>query len=331
MRNMRKILLSLAAMLVLAGVTCEASNLRFNYKAGGITHISADYELITPEGSDPFWTRIEFVGFPDGSSAYLLYLNFESKKATTVPKGVKMAATLSSGKILRFEQIGSDNATKNAFRRGKDLVYWNRTKYLVEGADMEKMSHGVKSVDVITGWDPDDFVTAVFRDDAFAKALASQMQVIKKAENGTVELKDDLARYSDNTGSITAISKPVVAKGVSSIYNVGLTYLFYKESYNEDFDLKIQIGSDKKYSIPVESKVVFTISDGSTVELRQTRDAVNYLYLYPTLDEIRKLKKGVRTISFESEKGLFSDTFKDDSFAIAVNRLYQALMNVSAL
>ena len=65
MRNMRKILLSLAAMLVLAGVTCEASTLRFNYKAGGITHISADYELITPEGSDPFWTRIEFVGFPE--------------------------------------------------------------------------------------------------------------------------------------------------------------------------------------------------------------------------------------------------------------------------
>ena len=328
---MRKILLALAAALAFAGAACAESTLRFNYRTKGITHISADYEFITPEGADPFWTRVEFVGFPDGSSAYLLYLNFESKKATTVPKGVKMAATLSNGKILRFEQIGSDSATKNAIRRGKNTVYWNRTKYLVEGADMEKMSHGVKSVDVITGWDPDDFMTAVFRNDELAKVISSQMKVIKEAENGTVELKDDLARYSDNTGSITAISNPVVAKGVTDIYNVSMTYLFYKDSYKEDFDLRIQIGTEKKHSIPVESKVVFTLADGSSVELTQTRDAVNFLSLYPALDDVRKLKKGVRTISYETEKGLVSDTFKDDSFSIAVNRLYQALMNVSAL
>ena len=256
-----------------------AKGIRYNYKTNGITHISADYDRIEVAGTDPFYTRVEFVGFPDGSSAYLLYMNFEQKAATNVPKGVKMAVTLPGGKIIRLDQIGTDDATKQAFTRGKNRVYWNRTKYLVEKADMERMVKGIKSLDVITGWDPDDYIQVSFPSDELGKVIASQCKDILSASSSTAEVDGKIDRYSDNSSSLTVIAKPAVAKGTSNIYNIGMSYLYYKNTNSEDMDLTIQIGTDSVNQIDIEAPVVFTFSDGTSLTLRQTRESENFLCL----------------------------------------------------
>ena len=307
-----------------------AKGIRYNYKTNGITHISADYDRIEVAGTDPFYTRVEFVGFPDGSSAYLLYMNFEQKAATNVPKGVKMAVTLPGGKIIRLDQIGTDDATKQAFTRGKNRVYWNRTKYLVEKADMERMVKGIKSLDVITGWDPDDYIQVSFPSDELGKVIASQCKDILSASSSTAEVDGKIDRYSDNSSSLTVIAKPAVAKGTSNIYNIGMSYLYYKNTNSEDMDLTIQIGTDSVNQIDIEAPVVFTFSDGTSLTLRQTRESENFLCLYPTMEDVRKLVT-VKSISVQTKKGAVTDTFENNSFSSVANKIYQTLMAISVL
>ena len=291
-----------------------AKGIRYNYKTNGITHISADYDRIEVAGTDPFYTRVEFVGFPDGSSAYLLYMNFEQKAATNVPKGVKMAVTLPGGKIIRLDQIGTDDATKQAFIRGKNRVYWNRTKYLV------------------TGWDPDDYIQVSFPSDELGKVIASQCKDILSASSSTAEVDGKIDRYSDNSSSLTVIAKPAVAKGTSNIYNIGMSYLYYKNTNSEDMDLTIQIGTDSVNQIDIEAPVVFTFSDGTSLTLRQTRESENFLCLYPTMEDVRKLVTGtVKSISVQTKKGAVTDTFENNSFSSVANKIYQTLMAISVL
>ena len=309
-----------------------AKGIRYNYKTNGITHISADYDRIEVAGTDPFYTRVEFVGFPDGSSAYLLYMNFEQKAATNVPKGVKMAVTLPGGKIIRLDQIGTDDATKQAFTRGKNRVYWNRTKYLVEKADMERMVKGIKSLDVITGWDPDDYIQVSFPSDELGKVIASQCKDSISASSSTAEVDGKIDRYSDNSSSLTVIAKPAVAKGTSNIYNIGMSYLYYKNTNSEDMDLTSQIGTDSVNQIDIEAPVVFTFSDGTSLTLRQTRESENFLCLYPTMEDVRKLVSGtVKSISVQTKKGAVTDTFENNSFSSVANKIYQTLMAISVL
>lgn len=309
-----------------------AKGIRYNYKTNGITHISADYDRVEVAGTDPFYTRVELVGFPDGSSAYLLYMNFEQKTATNVPKGVKMAVTLPGGKIVRLDQIGTDSATKQAFMRGKNRVYWNRTKYLVEKADMEKMVRGIKSIDVITGWEPDDYIQIAFASDELGKVISSQCKDILDASSSTAEVDGKIDRYSDNSSSLTVIAKPAVAKGSSNIYNIGMSYLYYKNTNAEDMDLTIQIGTEAVNMIDIEAPVVFTFSDGTSLTLRQTRESENFLCLYPTMDDVRKLISGsVKSISIQTKKGAVTDTFENNAFSSVANKIYQTLMAVSVL
>lgn len=331
--NMKKRVAIIIPLFLLAIAQISfAKGIRYNYKTNGITHISADYDRVEISGTDPFYTRVEFVGFPDGSSAYLLYMNFEQKTATNVPKGVKMAVTLPGGKIIRLDQIGTDNATKQAFTRGKNRVYWNRTKYLVEKADMEKMVKGIKSIDVITGWDPDDYIQVSFASDELGKIIASQCKDILEASSSTAEVDGKIDRYSDNSSSLTVIAKPSVAKGKTNIYNIGMSYLYYKNTNAEDMDLTIQIGTESVNMIDIEAPVVFTFTDGTSLTLRQTRESENFLCLYPTMDDIRKLvSHNVKSISIQTKKGAVTDTFENNSFSSVANKIYQTLMGVSVL
>ena len=154
---MKKVLLSILAALVCCSAFSQ--QIRTNYRSGGFTHISTDYEDIKL-ADIPSEMRVELVGLPDGSSMYLLYINLIQKEAVVTPKGVKMSATLPSGKFIRLDQIGQDSATK---RRREDGLFVNRLKYAAEPADIEKMIHGVKSIDLVTGWNPDDYVPAGIR------------------------------------------------------------------------------------------------------------------------------------------------------------------------
>lgn len=326
MKGKRFFLSGLLALSCLAA--SAAGTLRYGYKHNGITHISTDYERITL-GENAFWTRVESVGFPDGSAAWLLYLDFEGKQSVNVPKGVKMAATLAGGKLLRLEQIGTDVATKRAFQRGKEHYYLNRTKYMAEPGEMTRLCAGVKSLDVVTGWDPDDYIQVSFPGDEWAKLLSAHVAAIEAAP-APEDLSGEVARYADSNNSLLVAAKPEVVKGGTMLYNVGLTYLYYKTNGNEDFDLSLQLGTDRQYSIPVESEVAFLLGDGTKVSLRQTREVPNSLFLYPSVADVRRMiAAGVSRIDIQTESGTVSDTFSARALSDALNRQYQLLMSVS--
>ena len=175
------------AILAFALLTCaalQAQQVRSNYRTDGMTHIATQAESLS-FGNVPGKTSVELVGFPDGSTLYLLYITLEpAKKASTAaPKGVKMAVNLTGGKLVRLEQIGQYPASSKI----------TQLKYAVESADMEKMVRGIKSVDIVTGWDPDDYVQATFANDELGALLKRHCEAILKASEKTVEFKATLA------------------------------------------------------------------------------------------------------------------------------------------
>ncbi|MBR6346353.1 MAG: hypothetical protein IKR69_03090 [Bacteroidales bacterium] len=326
---MRRILSLIAAILV----TCAASGagIRSNYRtSSGVTHILSDYVYID-KAAVPFHLATELVGFPDGSTAYLLHINYEEKTVRNVPKGVKMAVTLAGGKILRFEQMSSDDPTRRAFMNSKkERVYWNHTKYLVETKEMEKMVKGVKSIDVITGWDPDDYIQLSFPGDEFALTLKQQCSDIYTAAEKTEQLSGSLGNYSDGASSLMITAKPIPAKGARCSYNICLTYIYYKNSNSEDFDISFMIGSDSIWHVPYDAPVVITLGDGSSIKLQQTRDEDNFVYVYPKLDELRAImEKGAISISIGVDGGTLEDSFAEgDPFGTSLRRQYQQIMSV---
>jgi len=326
---MKKIAVLTAALLLFTNL--QAQEIRTNYRSEGMTHIATDYELLEAAGV-PVWTRVELVGFPDGSTMYLLYMNLEQKTSSVVPKGVKMAVTLPSGKILRLEQIGQDSATKRRLDSG---VFWNRLKYAVEPEDMEKMVKGVKSIDIVTGWDPDDYIQASFADDAFGALLKRHCEAILKAADSTVDLKATVAGYTDNLNSVMITAEPVVGKGDRFLYNIILSHLYYKTTNTEDIDLAFMLGTEDSYHFEYDADIRFTLKDGSVIELKQTRDDVNFIYVFPSLEDLRRMAQGIESISMVHENGVVVDTFTQPlqegefSFADAVNQQLQLLLSLS--
>ena len=318
-------------LLALLGLSLGAQEIRCNYLSGKISHISTDYEAL-PFGEDKAQIRLEKAGFSEGC-LYLLYINLEQKESVVAPKGVKMAITLSSGGIIRTEQIGEDSATKPRLENG---LFCNRLKYALEAEDLNRILGGVKSLDVVCGWNPEDYVQVNFAADEFSGLLRRHVEAISAAEGRTIPLSAELAGYSDNLESILATTKPVVARGEKRIYNVILSYLYYKNSNTDDIDLAFQIGTEDSLHIPLDAEVVFVLSDGSTIVLPQTRDEFNLVYVYPSMSDVRRLVKGVKQIRIPYSKGgdapleTLEDTFlPGDGFAEAVNAQYQTLISVS--
>jgi hypothetical protein len=326
---MKKLLV--LAVAALAALSLQAQEIRTNYRSEGMTHISTDYELLEA-GNVPVWTRVELVGFPDGSTLYVLYMNLEQKNATAVPKGVKMAVTLSNGKIVRLEQIGQDSATKRRLDNG---LFWNRLKYAVEAEDMEKMVRGIKSVDIVTGWNPDDYIQANFADDALGSLLKRHCEAILKAADNTIDLQATLAGHTDNLNSIMNTANPVVGKGDRFLYNIILSLLYYKNTNTEDIDLAFMLGTQDSYHFEYDAAVRFTLKDGSVIELKQTRDDVNFIYVFPSLEDLRRMAEGIESLSLVHENGVVVETFTQPleegefSFADAVNQQLQLLLSLS--
>ena len=321
--------LILAALLIIGiNAFAGAQDIRTNYRSGKITHISTEYEELV-SGDYTAWIRVEKNIFQNGSHIYMLFLNFEQKTATTVPKGVKMAFNLNGGGFVRAEQIGTDNPTKRAIIRGGNKVYWNRTKYAIDGADMAKILRGVSSIDVITGWNPDDYIQMSFPGNELSSLLKRHVDAIKNAESSTIDLKAELGSRANNRNNILTSTKPLVARGASYAYNVTLTHLYYKNTNQEDFDLTIQLGTDKSYHIAIDSPVEFTLVDGSKITLKQAHDEDNKFTLFPSVRELRRLCGGIKAISVSYEGGTITDTFSGNALSGVINQMYQLLMSVS--
>ena len=325
---------TLAAVLALAvALSAYSQDIRTNYRSGGITHISTAYENISLDGT-PAEVRVELAGFPDGGTMYLLYVNLWQKTAINVPKGVKMAVNLQGGKMVRLEQLGQESATK---RRMENGLYLNRLKYAAESADMEKMVRGIRSVDIITGWDPDDYVQATFAENELGDLLQRHCAAILKAADNTIDLKASLSGYTENRNSTLSTANPLVARGKKFDYNVLLTHLYYKETNAEDLDLAFVIGSasGERFHFTYDVPVRFCLNDGSVIELPNTRDDVNFVYVYPSAEDLSRMASvGVKSISVQADGSVFTDEFapREDgaqTFSEAVNQELQLLLSLS--
>ena len=314
---------TLLAAALLAAATLSAQEIRTNYRSEGMTHISTESEKV--ENLD---VRVECVGFPDGSLMYQLYIDLRQKTPFTAPKGVKMTATLPGGSVVRADQIGRDSATKT---RLEDGLYLNRLRYALEADDMERMTRGVQSLEIVTGWNPDDYMQFSFKDDAFAALLKRHCEAIAGASRSTIDLKAEPAGRVDQTGSTLTAAEPIVADGKDFKYNVILSHLYYKNTAAEDIDLTFQLGTEKQYGIETDAPVTFVLENGSEITLPQTRDEVNLLFLYPSMSQLRTLAYGhITSLRIQTKDGTLTDTILDNSFSEAVNQQYQLLMSLSA-
>ena len=288
---MKKTLLSLVALA--AAFTLSAQEIRTNYRSEGMTHISTE-----AEPCQDLSVRVERVGFPDGSTLYQLFIDLRQKTGFTAPKGVKMTATLPGGSVVRADQIGQESATKT---RQEDGLYLNRLRYALEASDMEKLTRGVSDLELVTGWDPDNYLQYHFKDDAFAALLKRHCEAIDRAAQATIDLTAEPAGRVDLTGSVMTAATPMVADGQDLKYNLILNHLYYKNSAKEDID-------------------------------PQTRDEVNFIYLYPTLSQLRTLAYGnIKSLRIQTEDGTLTDAILDNSFSKALNQQYQLLMSLPAL
>ena len=96
-------------------------------------------------------------------------------------------------------------------------------------------------------------------------------------------------------------------------------------------DLAFQLGTEKQYRIEPDAPVTFVLGDGTEITLPQTRDEVNFIYLYPTLSQLRSLAYGsIKTLRIQTEDGTLTDAILDNSFSKALNQQYQLLMSLSA-
>ena len=319
---MKKTLLSLAAFA--AALSLSAQEIRTNYRSDGITHISTE-----AEPCQDFTARVERVGFSDGSTLYQLFIDLRQKTGFTAPKGVKMTATLPAGSVVRADQIGQESATKT---RQEDGLYLNRLRYALEASDMEKLTRGVSDLELVTGWDPDNYLQYHFKDDAFAALLKRHCEAIDRAAQTTIDLTAEPAGRVDLTGSVMTAATPMVADGQDLKYNLILNHLYYKNSAKEDIDMAFQLGTEKQYRIEPDAPVTFVLGDGTELTLPQTRDEVNFIYLYPTLSQLRTLAYGnIKSLRIQTEDGTLTDAILDNSFSKALNQQYQLLMSLPAL
>lgn len=325
---MRKTLLIALAALLSFPVWCQS--IRTNYRSEGMTHISTDYEPLTL-GGIPAQLRVELVGFPDGSTLYLLYINLVQKEAVVVPKGVKMAVTLANGKLIRLEQINQVSSTPNRLEDGTIL---NRLKYATEPADMEKMVKGIKSVELVTGWNPDDFVSARFSEDQMGALLKRHCEAILNASSKTIDLQSNLSGYTENANSIMSTADPIVARGSRFDYNILLSHLYYKNTNGEDMDLAFVIGTQEQFFIPYDSPVRFTLADGSLISLLQAREDTNFVYLYPSMEDLARMcEVGITGLAIDYKGGTLEDSFPagegKNGFSDAINQQVQLLLSLS--
>ena len=303
--------LAILALALLLGTAVQAQQVRANYRIDGMTHIATTPESIS-FGNVPGKCNVELVGFPDGSTLYLMYLTVEpSKKASTAaPKGVKMGVNLSNGKLIRLEQIGQYPASSK----------YTQLKYAIESEDMEKMVRGIKSVDIITGWDPDDYVQGNFANNEFGSLLKRHCENILKASKNTM-----------------TTTNPLVGRGANYDYNILLSHLAYKNGDKDDVDLYFVIGTKEQFHIPYDAAVRFTLADGSVIGLLQARDDVNFVLVYPSMEDLnRMIEVGISSLSIDYEGGTLTDTFpvREDgefTFSDALRHELQLIFYVSSL
>lgn len=325
---MRRLTLFLAATVLLVSAALSASAqsaIRYSYLNNGFGYTSTEREYV--DCSQPFWCRLERIVFPGGSLAYKIELDFVAPKSVNIPKNVKLSLQTTDGKIVRCDQIASERSGKRAFTAADGSVfYWNRGQYLLDEADIEKMAAGVKIMEVAYNWNPDGFWQIEFRKNEFGSVLKRQLSALKLTPKPSAELGDRIADYGDRTSSLTIVSKPDQLESASFF----LRYIYYKKTNDEDFELIFQLATGRSDVVLFESPVVFTLTDGTKLELLQQQEANNLLILYPDAAQLRRLMKGVRSVSWQTEDGA-THSMDLSALAAPLSLQYNALLMVAPI
>ena len=129
-------------------------------------------------------------------------------------------------------------------------------------------------------------------------------------------------------------SNPIVGRGKNFDYNIILSHLYYKNTNGEDLDLAFVIGAKEKYHIPYDAPVRFTLADGSEISLLQARDDENFVYVYPSMEDLYKMSAvGITGLSIDYEGGTLTDSFPagegKTTFSEAMNQQLQLLLSMS--
>ena len=263
----------------------------------------------------------------------MLELDYISNVSKNAPKGVPFSATATDGKIINAKQIYVETTDKRAFP-GSDgkPIYWNKVQYLLEEGAVQKMASGVKNTDIAFSFEPDDYISTNYSNDEFGKAVKELYYAIKSEKPETEELGDWIGTYSNQKNSLTVITKNVNVQGDTVPFVMSMTYMYFKETHEEGYDLNLAIKSDKAGLIAIDTPVILTLEDGGTVELKQERDAEGILFLYPDIDQIKKIIRGnVTAIKVATPGKGFTDTFSKGVFSGTLFVLYNTLQTVSVL
>ena len=317
-----------------AATVPDLNMIRHNYKYNQYTYTGSERLLVTAGKGNPhpFYVKLDLVGFPDGSDAYLMELDFVSRTSVNIPKDVKMTVMSSSGKIMSSKQMSSETTDKHAFTADDgSKVFWNKAKYLFFAEDMNRMAAGVKHIDVATGWGPDEYVSISFENDELGQALKKELSAIKSVKRPVQEIGDNIAQYADRFGSTTIVSKPIRLEGKRFSFNVSLNYLYYKDTNKEDYDLNFTIKGKRDYDIPVDSPVIFELADGTLMNLKQEKDDRNAVHCYPTVNQVKVLARGVRSLQVETSDGIVKEVFAAGEFSKLLDKQYNSLQTVSPL
>jgi len=313
-------------------VTPDLNLIRHNYKNNQYTYTGTERIYINAGKGNlhPFYMKLDLIGFPDGSDVYMMELDFVETKSVVIPKGVKMTVSSSTGKIMSSKQMGTDS-DKHSFNDNGTQVYWNKVQYVFSPEDIARMAAGVKHIDVATGWGIDDYISISFVKDEFGSAIKKQVAAIKTVKRATKEIGDNIAQYADRFGSTTIVSKPVKLEGKKYAFTIALNYLYYKDTNKEDYDLNFLIKGAREYDIPVDSPVTFELSDGSIMNLKQEQDDKDAVHCYPTIDQVKTLLRGVRSLRVDTADGSIKEVFSENEFAKILDLQYNSLQVVSPL
>jgi hypothetical protein len=247
---MKKTLLSLTALA--AALTLSAQEIRTNYRSEGLTHISTE-----AEPCQDFTVRVECVGFPDGSTLYQLYIDLRQKTGFTAPKGVKMTATLPGGSVVRADQIGQESATKT---RQEDGLYLNRLRYALEESDVQKLFRGVTDLELVTGWDPDDYLRYHFNDDAFSALIKRHCEAMARATETTIDLSAKNVTIVPEPESAAQGDDQMSLSGTVSAISNDRGYIFgmYKLQADGSWDMTAVENDPSEYIAPFSGYLTVT-------------------------------------------------------------------------
>ena len=279
----------LLPLLCLGPLAFAQEGIRNNYLRNGYTHIRAERVPVSAGSSDrhPFQLSLEYVGLPGGQSVWLLYMDFEDKSSWTIPKNAALSLRTADGKVVGLKNMGSGNGEKIAFTSGGQRLYWNQGKYALEEADLKKLLSGVRQMDVTTSWDVDGYFQSSFAHNEFSAALQKQYDLIRKSPRPDAEMTETVAGVSDLSGNRTIVSRrlQVISDPVVKLW---LSYLYFRATNHEHYDLNIEITDGLKGDIPEGTPIEFRLVSGETIVLRQEKTRGTVL-CYPTPDQLKKL------------------------------------------